>query len=730
MSGGWWTRFFPFVGIGFLQTHNTHAFLPSTVQWKLLSRCDNWRKATCRPPLATLDPFSSSSSITDLTLAELLQELDRLQLRYYPSNSRQELEEILSQHHRQQQQQQPTRRRNNRANQSLATLLDELDKRNIRYAPSANRNDLEELLRQAMMNQGTTTTTTEDKKPKTASKPIGGEAAREKVRALIQELDRQNIRYPPTARRSDLEALLRRHQQQQQQQQETTTPPPQKTARTKPSIREILQQLDQRNIRYAPSASRQELENLLQQQIQTEEQEEEEAQEEQSSNINASEPSTAEATIRTEEQGENVPNSSTMRSRTEAERRLYRRRRRRQQNRKPVSRVERVLKRSAEWTSRGVQGLPQQVARIRSDRSALPKRVLDQVKRQTRKAQRNLADFIATDEDGIREPTWYYVNESNGIIDVGGPADAAAQSSRDDKESDTNPKADGEQIVTEIVNDGTSAKRKRRRRPRATTIDASFRTDDEDRVWQSQPPGPSSLRRRKPKKIVNARYQLPPGSQDTIPFPEDMATNKSRQRESTDTRPPPEQRETSSQKEETKRRKVYNPLNNDVGEDKEVDPESRDAFDRLGDRVADAVEQVLWGPEPVGREESPPKRTRERKKTASKARIWKDRMEEQIDYILGVHDDGAYYNSWEKQLGADLPRRPPRREKHRVKQFWEQDGNLMSLLLGRNPGGSLKWDVSNVFAWFFLVLPEKDLTQNCCLATRRVSLVMKWEPTL
>ena len=88
---------------------------------------------------------------------------------------------------------------------------------------------------------------------------------------------------------------------------------------------------------------------------------------------------------------------------------------------------------------------------------------------------------------------------------------------------------------------------------------------------------------------------------------------------------------------------------------------------------------------------------------ASKARYWKDRLEEQIDYALGLHDDGAYYNSWEQQLGGMVGQRKRKRRDNRgsekpgrKNQLWEDDTNLMSLLLGRNPRGApLKWDVSD-----------------------------------
>lgn len=84
-----------------------------------------------------------------------------------------------------------------------------------------------------------------------------------------------------------------------------------------------------------------------------------------------------------------------------------------------------------------------------------------------------------------------------------------------------------------------------------------------------------------------------------------------------------------------------------------------------------------------------------------KRRYWKDRLAERVDYALGVHEDGKYYRSWQQQLdrkkAEEVDGNDPvsifydtnqkvRRRKNNA-PFWEQDGNLVSVLFGRTPSG-------------------------------------------
>jgi hypothetical protein len=103
----------------------------------------------------------------------------------------------------------------------------------------------------------------------------------------------------------------------------------------------------------------------------------------------------------------------------------------------------------------------------------------------------------------------------------------------------------------------------------------------------------------------------------------------------------------------------------------------------------------------------------ERDERKRKPRYWKDRLAEQVDYALGIHEDGKYYNSWEKHLereqrdGPEIEtdywhpfpsrkrKKPSKKGVSRRFPLWEEEGNLVSLLFGRTPsGGKLGIEVS------------------------------------
>jgi hypothetical protein len=124
----------------------------------------------------------------------------------------------------------------------------------------------------------------------------------------------------------------------------------------------------------------------------------------------------------------------------------------------------------------------------------------------------------------------------------------------------------------------------------------------------------------------------------------------------------------------------------------------KDSFDRFGDFLADSADRVMWGSfdaENITAHDATHTR---------KPRHWKDRLEERFDYMLGIHNDGKYYNSWTNKVEADQKkqrgndslsvargRRSKRRgmpggKKASDKAIWEQD-NLISLLFGQSSSG-------------------------------------------
>ena len=158
-------------------------------------------------------------------------------------------------------------------------------------------------------------------------------------------------------------------------------------------------------------------------------------------------------------------------------------------------------------------------------------------------------------------------------------------------------------------------------------------------------------------------------------------------------------------------RRIYSPYR----EDDATSQVYRDSIDRIGDFFVSTADTILWGKlddEELDQEEnqkSTAKTAQKKKKKnggSSAGRrgdtSWRDRLEERFDSMLGIHEDGEYYNRWAEQEAMEdeeaegndafsvAQGRPPkrrrrsRRSKVYDKPFWEQD-NLISALFGRSP---------------------------------------------
>ena len=137
--------------------------------------------------------------------------------------------------------------------------------------------------------------------------------------------------------------------------------------------------------------------------------------------------------------------------------------------------------------------------------------------------------------------------------------------------------------------------------------------------------------------------------------------------------------------------------------------DDRDVVDRMGDFLADTAEAVMYGKYDVVDAD---------KSTISSSSLrnpkhWKDRLEESLDSMLGIHEDGGFYDNWAERFGqgqkdrgvdneqydafdvAQGRRRPPSKKRRRQRQrdnkpFWEEDNNLVSILFGGR--GQSFWD--------------------------------------
>ena len=620
--------------------------LPLTLLWAQLDiRNISYDPSATRSELEALLSLSNQEHSleedeSELSLQSLLAQLDSRNIRYPPSASRRELEQLLLQSRenvssREEANHHGSKSKTNKVSQtllaeqkqSLKELLAELDARGIRYAPGASRRELESILTDP------THTTTTNAAARRRLGIINDEStpdSRDKLplREILDQLDAQNVRYAPSASRQELEKLLQRTTrgtaaterkvvssssslndddtlvddpllQDDGSKPDTSGPPTTigSSNRRTLSLQTIVQELDRRQIRYGPSASREELEHLLR----------------------------------------------------ESNHHMRRRRHRRQQ----YQQRHHQQQETSSLTDRLVkQGLALPARRtIESIRPGLSK-VASKAMRQTKYWKRSLADFLAVDEEGVREAEWFCESNSKPID------------------------------VTAV----------RMQRPKKTT---SSKSRSNARRFSK------SLQEKDAVQNVKKTIITPPGrSKSVINYPYLLSPAKTEPRQELGGSPsgsssPKDERAGSN----SRRRRVYNPY----GTAGVVD--TRDALDRFGEAVADAAETVIWGSideSDDGARDNGIGRRRSTKKRASKARFWKDRIEEQVDYFLGIHDNESEYNNWEKEVGAErqhvnLPKKsvssdvPQQRKKSKKVPIWEEEGSLVSLLFGRRPsGGQLK----------------------------------------
>lgn len=676
-----------------------------------------------------------SAVFSDMSLSQLLEELDRRDIRYEPGATRPELERLLQSNQQGIPQFTPLP-----SQQSLQAIIKELERRAIRFPPTASRKELEALLASSLSDrsQHRTEHNTMSNVKKMSTTPA--QPFRElSLSELLQELDRQDIRYPPTASRMQLEALLRRAEGVQEQilnsPRETfatlESVPPQRPERRrsgsrKPAERKsrqaarpeniatpstsgpspsnsarmplstLLSELDRLNIRYSPTASRAKLEELLQQ-------------------------------------------SFEQRALHE-ERRQRRRREREADEHSSNSGIKDLLRKSTRVASNSVQKLPRKVSKIATSPQVTSRisGVAESAARQAKRVSRRASDFWNTDEDGIRDVHFEYVSfdrpidvravrvEENDFRRASRPRSVprrppprtprSAEPTRRPPPRTKRPGPSTGRATANWQSDGRIPQQRGQQRPSGRPVASS---------WQQDSELPKQHRRRRPisrqsveNSLGSSSFMLPPESQNAVPFPgsgnatttepqhvnvSDSASTRGRQRRT---------RNGSNDK----NKQIYS--NYVYDEDGEIEG----PFDRLGEFLTNSADRLLWGPESVDndgtyeqQDQSDGQREQgSRGRKDQKPRYWKDRLAEQVDYALGIHEDGKYYNSWEKQLDEEQrirdrdgpqfwesnssprKRRPQAKGKVKYKRpLWEEDGSIVSMVLGRTKrGGKLEVDVS------------------------------------
>lgn len=539
---------------------------------------------------------------------------------------------------------------------TLAQLLEQVNQRGIRFAPTTSRQDLERLLilfdnKQRRKNdandyiiQEQQTVSTDDVSAREVSSRQSTPASSNKrssmpLHQLLAELDRRNIRYTPTATRQELEQLLKQKvgtgtaqlsskrasdKKTQQNDSQQATMNSMSKSLTSLSIAELLEQLDSLGIRYPPIASSKDLRILLQ---------------------------------------ESYDNGAAFRTAKGSESKQRRKRRRQRARLNPPSATS-ILGSFLE------SSLPQKATKTVS-------KAIHRAKLLSRKAN----DYLFTDEAGVRDVAFEYVRRDDAMAARLEKAKEARRKANANRAEDSSPR--------KRVGDGLSR--------------TQFSRSESRPLQQNGPTKPmlpttplssmQSVDGSVPKNAKFRRSEAPP-----------QTSSKSR----TTSR----QRSQSTESD----RKIYSPY---------AKPgDYKDSLDLLGDLFADTADRIMWGSyDTINTTESV-------KVEEKEPRHWKDRLEERFDYMLGIHEDGEFYNRWtgkmkdeqRSQGGFDAfsvargkqPKRRgvSRRNRERMgddKPIWEQD-NLVSLLFGQAPSGrinlydkifSSNGSILNLFSTFF-----------------------------
>jgi hypothetical protein len=484
----------------------------------------------------------------------------------------------------------------------------------------------------------------------------------ESLAEVLFELDQREIRYPPSATRQELQALLDRYVLEDDE--DATKQRMDDSSLNDSSLQALLKELDESNIRYPPTASRTDLERILRQ---------------------------------------------------------SRRSQRRQTTQTPGL-FGRVL-RKGQKTLFPV--------------SNLTSVVVDKATRTARRASRKVADFVTVDEEtGVRDAEYQYLFRTEITTPTGNTIDVTVvplDRKVDDVARDTmfpRTRQDNDDVARDTTFPrtrrappdaarDTTFPRTRRAPPdaaRDTTFPRTRRAPDDvarDTTFPRTRRAPDDVardttfprtRRAPAQRSRRTRGRRPVSRSDEqrlLPAADDGDSQEKEGRVHN-------QKRTTSNR---KSRRIYSPY-------EEASFDNRDVFDRLGELFVDTADQILWGSfddndqgnsnETVSSSAA----AGSSKQKKGRRRHWKDRMEERLDYMMGIHNDqDDDYQRWarrdkmdqENESGSFDPfsvatgRQPKRRpgrgvyrkgKKYHDKPIWEEEGNFISLLLGRTKRGA------------------------------------------
>ena len=535
---------------------------------------------------------------------------------------------------------------------SLTDLLSDLDDWDIRYRPSTTRNELEDLWRRhqnlsssiGSSNPSLDTTST----PRPTQQSIDSEhlQTEEMDENKAQTTSKPSFPAKPTDQLSNSVEVAKTNMSETEGTAATLLLP------------ELLKCLDDNDIRYEPRTTRPELELLWSQHLQRIANKQEEpvllkqsVEENQASarGIPPSDPF-------------ELKSDAMSDSRSGTERRLHRR----QARQESLRRTNVPLSPSLD--------IPESV-----------QQTADFVTSKARKVSRRARDWWTVDDQGIRNAAFTYVSkieptqEKKPIIEV---------------EAQPIPRRDQSASVVDDRAIWTDSKYERSRsRYHVRTASESARPTPK------RPSGTTSSPRRPVSRSQAA-------SQSNLWSTRATRTSRSGEMSGLalrrSIRPSP-QTKTSR---ETARR-IYSPYADQAGFVGDHD-DNRDALDRFGEYVADIADRLMWGKYDEGSNQIVSKNvtshTEKHKRRRTHSRHWKDRLEERFDYMLGIHENGKYYDSWlseekrrEREVeGSDafsyVRGRSPIRKRKYNRPLWEEEGTLWTLLFGRAaPGKKLQF---------------------------------------
>lgn len=733
----------------------------------------HWMTETSSSRSRSDEPVAASM----LSTSELLKELDRKNIRYPPTASRMELERLLDLGNNSSSSNPttttPTESSSNKSAETqqrsdIAGMVKELMAMGVRLPSHASRADLERLLEE----QRQRIPGSDDKERTSSFKKLRNRRRKRKYNAiprLLIELDELGIPYPPGASPAILERLLRTYDDNDDdEQEESIIPPPRRrrrnssgrdrrtpeTERVRPaapepfqnepiqkSTAELLDELNRRGVRFAPTATREDLETLLKeeeysqsspelvreqqqhpQRIMNEETEDDDGDD------GGGDPFVDSDLVQPNPTVRDIQIISESNGNKSGEKTIYTGRQQLRTRRKMTSREASVWSKlygtGKKTVKRGVfETIPKYIAKTSDGATTRLSDVADRAARRARYAKRSAGDFWMQDEDGIRDVDFQYISKEDiPIIDVAAEAiDVESTTSADRRRQRQRPKEDFDAAYS-------STERISKRNSPYSDGQSTLKTQDNIRRRRPSSPSmpkrrrpPGATRRSRPKRnqagsgaakpppavaVESSLFRLPPAKDIAATTTTDTAASNEGSIPTGKQSSP----RTKSRATQTESRRIYSPYD-------EIDLPSqvyRDSIDRFAEFFANTTDTILWGrlddddddqPEtskPKAPKKKSTKQSKSKASSKSDRRTMKDRVEERFDSMLGIHEKGEYYNRWAKnddkedlqEGGSDAvsyargqtskKKRRGRRNKVYDKPFWDTE-NMFSSFFGRSP---------------------------------------------